>query len=163
MYIQPRCSLRTADHISNGITLASHLHLCLDKTNSLVFVPLGGSYVAYFLCPMDEPSMAELYHNTLVSMPGRVRVELLYARFAYNIIRLSQETTSSFPDLARVPIPADLPSSLNPPRISRQTSHQDPPGENEHSWDEFEYDEPFSNGGAWKSWSLAFGSPLNVP
>lgn len=72
--------------IANGITLRSDIRRCLDNSRGLVFVPLGGTLVAHFLDV--HPDYAQILHNVPVDLPARVPVELVYARFALNVLSL---------------------------------------------------------------------------
>lgn len=78
--------------IANGVCLRADIHRCLDRAG-FIFFPIDTQFVAYVI--RLEPDYAEWYHRTPAHIHERVSIPFLYARFAYNIISISQIALSA--------------------------------------------------------------------
>ena len=77
------------DTHTNGISLRDDVRRCLDAC-AFVFFPVHGSdkFMAYFVDDGYWPDYTEAFHRRLVTIHPSVAVEFIYARFAYNVIKL---------------------------------------------------------------------------
>ncbi|EJF61891.1 hypothetical protein DICSQDRAFT_180282 [Dichomitus squalens LYAD-421 SS1] len=91
----------TVNDVSNGVTLRCDVHRLLDS-QSFVFYPVGDRKYVTYLVRGTSRDYVELLHGREVStVPLRVSDEFLYARFAYNIIKLRPRVFG--PSVVRVP------------------------------------------------------------
>ncbi|TBU28324.1 hypothetical protein BD311DRAFT_333539 [Dichomitus squalens] len=85
----------SVDDVANGITLRSDVHRLLDL-HAFVFYPIGDRKFVTYIVQRNIHDYAELLHGRTVTVPLRVSYEFLYARFAYNIIKLFPKTLPAY-------------------------------------------------------------------
>ncbi|TFK83932.1 hypothetical protein K466DRAFT_602449 [Polyporus arcularius HHB13444] len=76
--------------VANGVCMRADVHRCFDR-HGFVIYPEGSSFVTYMIDAW-EADYAELLHCRLVNIPARVFPELLFARFAFAIIKRASIT-----------------------------------------------------------------------
>ena len=92
----------TVDDVANGLTLRCDVYRLLDS-QSFVFYPVGPcKYVTYLLRAKSEGYVELLHGREVATIPLCVSDEFLYARFAYNIIKLRPRIFG--PSVARIPV-----------------------------------------------------------
>ncbi|KAF9527712.1 hypothetical protein CPB83DRAFT_374111 [Crepidotus variabilis] len=69
--------------VSNGMTLRADIRVCLDE-HFFVICPAGSEFKLHMVA--GNPPYADLLHWRRITLPDRVPIEYLYARFAYTII-----------------------------------------------------------------------------
>ena len=112
---------KAQNDVGNGITLRDDFHHLLDN-EFLVLVPANNDFMVQFLKP---PLDYENHHHARVNLHDRVRNQFLYARFAYNIIRLSRENLS-VAMMKSVSLP-DWAASMSPPPSHSSAPNTDEP------------------------------------
>ncbi|KAI0719166.1 hypothetical protein C8T65DRAFT_827222 [Cerioporus squamosus] len=80
--------------IANGVCMRSDVHRCFDGLGFVIY-PEGSSFLTYVI-DGGEADFAPLLHWRLLEVPDRVFPELLYARFAYAIIKTALTTQGLF-------------------------------------------------------------------
>jgi len=74
-------------HSRNLFTLRYDLHFGQFDRQTFVMVPKYGRFVVHFIQPSEES--ANIFHNTAFDHENTLSHDLLYARFAWSLIRIA--------------------------------------------------------------------------